>query len=359
MLNNLFNRRSVPVVSGAVQALLQGLPQIHPFPETDQMGLVEGTRELALGLATPREQTFAVVGWISRNFTPDVPPGAPNDVYGWFATRTGGCGARSLLAVAMLDTLGIPARCIGFYDYSAATPGHVCVEAYYEGGWHLFDTMFGGFFLKDDGVLSWDEVMEAPLQAIRCIVPFPDGVYSREANDQTMHNVYTEDNLRAFRSYGVQNRDTVVVVYNQVDLSALPFSFGEENSSYDDLSIQGGQAPNLSAFTHLGLSAGGAYDINVQTEWEFINCIPGRTYYIEYHLYSANNYGTPFYALGKGAAIAQGAHYQTSPELVEQQPESWRIEFVPSGETCSVRIAYDFTDYYIGADIDFIVIGPA
>ncbi len=309
--------------------------------------IAEKTNELVEGLATDEERVVAIATWVAGHIT-----NLPNDYYetgaytndpmGWYISRHGLCGARACIAKQMLELAGYTAHVYNMYDFPVACTGHSNVEVYYEGGWHFLDVTYAGYFKTSEGILSFEQVLADPQNALAHMVVIPDTIdwsvneqgSTRVDNEERMHNTYTMESLQNCRSYGWVLWDNPITVYPAVAAADLPLRLGDEDGDYTALQ---GFTTGLSGYLAYTL---GGISPNIHTEWEFTGCTPGETYAIEYHLYAAyseEEYATCT-AVATGAEILSGGVYTPSAALVAGTPETWRIEFVAEQEDCTVRI---------------------
>lgn len=362
-----------------LDAVLQQNAQMIDYLEESQKilygvnsSLMATTVDMLLaGLESDKEKVLAVVSWVAANISNrPLDEYVSGNIFGWYGTRSGLCAERSYIAVEMLKLHNIYVRHMRLYDFPDATDGHSAIEAYYNDRWHYFDVTYAGYFEVDGVVLSFEEIMGNPARALAGMVVLEQTIdrsgYDENGmstndyinNAQRMREVYSMAALSGFRSYGLLSRNSIVPICPQFSLTVAPLVIGAADASDADVESEGRQAM-LSANLHYALSRPTPDPYNLQTEWNFTDCTPGTTYYIEYTAYGATDAGLAYYVIAEGANVTTGGTYETSQDLVDGQAEVWRIEFVPESPECSLRIGFDFTDLGVGAWVDCISVGSA
>lgn len=130
------------------------------FLDLESLAVRRLARDLAAGRATPRERAVAAHDWVSRNVRFGFRPA----FYGMRASevlraRTGFCNTQSTTLIALLRSMGVPARA-HFVDISAEVLGgvldpgtpyvdHSFTEVWLEGRWRRTDA-----YIVDPPLLS-------------------------------------------------------------------------------------------------------------------------------------------------------------------------------------------------------------
>jgi hypothetical protein len=238
--------------------------------------------ELTYGIQTDQDKCIAIASWVCENISSRqgkllTLPEFDNE-YTWYAERTGLCGARSKLFVKMLEFLNIPAQTIDMYDFPDARIGHVAAQAWYEGKWHFFDvTWWGGYFLNGSDIMNFEKILENPKRALENMVVFPNGLdrYSdsdskdeafpeKISNEQRMAICYNLDSLTNFSSYVAINGRDVVEFYPKVDLSGVPYKWGEIDGTVEDVRAEALET-GASQFIAFGLGE----HFPIKANWQF------------------------------------------------------------------------------------------
>lgn len=321
--------------------------------------------EIVKGAENDQDKCIRIAEWIASNISNREPLG--QDEYGWYAYRTGLCGSRARLFVEMLKYQHIPARVFNIYNFGKVGGGHSCAQAFYNEKWHFFDVTYAGVFMKDNNVLSWEEIVSNPKEAMESLVVFEDTLdrngsieddtVNRKSvnNNERMHTVYSEDILTNTRSYGFLKYTDVKTLYplidwNEVDEDAL--LIGHLNNNCNDVCVDG---VDKKISERLGVSLGTSTD-TFHTTWEFKNCTPDEVYSIKYYIYDASDPGIVLWARTEDAKLLSGGTFAYDESLAKGNPGIWEIKFIPNQSECSISVGYDFRDEYKLLFVDMIEI---
>jgi len=157
---------------------------------------------LAQGSRTVQEAVTSIFNWIVDNFTYDAGRGTPQDGRSVFYSKRGSCVGYTNLAIAMLRSLGIPAR----YAHGYLPPGydwgiskkywgvqisgggyHAWVEVYYpDTGWCFSDLLHSKNFVDPFHVLRYTDGVNLNPRNIR------GG--SLDVEDATTFTIFQEEN---------------------------------------------------------------------------------------------------------------------------------------------------------------------
>jgi hypothetical protein len=175
-------------------------------PEKDipvnEGGILSQARALTQGSRTVQEAVTVIFNWIVDNFTYDAGRGTPQDGRSAFYSKRGSCVGYTNLAIAMLRSLGIPAR----YAHGYLPPGydwgiskkywgvqisgggyHAWVEVYYPDlGWCFSDLLHSKNFVDPFHVLRYTDGINLNPRNIR------GG--SLDVEDATTFTIFQEDN---------------------------------------------------------------------------------------------------------------------------------------------------------------------
>ena len=315
------------------------------------------------GEMNEEQKVLAICQWVSENISNreyewDKLASVYNDAYGWLASRSGLCGARAQIATEMLKYINVDAYQINLYDFPDASLGHSCIEAYWDDKWHYIDVTWAGYFTSQGEILSFDEILRDPqvaIEGMKIWEPKLDSLY-----DSLMKKYYTIENLQGFRSYGKKDKKTVVFVYPKVDMGENSIiKIGEIDGSSEDVRTDGMKF-NMSQYLPYGLSQPST-DVNIQTEWAFVNCEKDVPYYIKYNIYSSGNIGpAKFYVESENAEVTEGKEFEIPTsykgEIIDNFNGEIVIKFIPEQSHCVIRIRFDNTEVGCGADIDSIIL---
>ena len=318
--------------------------------------LAEKVEEICAGKNSDEEKAIAAAQWICENISNREYDYLTNNVqhntFGWFATRSGLCNSRAGIFVDMMGFLNLDARIMNLYDFPLAQGGHSAAEVYYDGTWHFLDPTYGGYFKNQDGeIMSLEEMHQNPEEAIAGMVVF-EGTLDKVDNYERMSYNYTVESLESICSYAPMSRSETAVVYPVVDMGLNEvWQIGELDDSDEDVRVDGLEL-NLSSYLNFGLAAP-YIEADVQTEWGFINCDAGKTYYLEYYYYGGKT--GEFQAVGDKVRIVEGDTLKIE-ETDESENRVWRIGFIPDAAECTIRIGHDYMENSAGANIDRICI---
>ncbi len=309
--------------------------------------------EIVRGAENDQDKCIRIAKWIASNISNREPLG--KDEYGWYAYRSGLCGARSRLFVEMLKYQHIPSRVFNMYNYGKIGGEHSCAQVYYSGKWHFFDVTYAGIFVKNNDVLSWEEIISAPKEAMKNMVVFEDTLDRWRAvnddpvnrknvnNNERMHIAYSEENLKNAKSYGFYKYNDVKILYPLINWSVIDndkISIGSIDKDFNDVNNDDIQK-KISA--QLGVALGTGRD-TFHTTWKFKNCIPGKAYSIKYSIYKSNDPDIAFWAKSEEAKLVSGGTFISSKSLVNGDIHIWEIRFIPTNTECSISVGYEFRD---------------
>ena len=175
-------------------------------PEKDipvnEGNILSQARALTQGSRTVQEAVTVIFNWIVDNFTYDAGRGTPQDGRSAFYSKRGSCVGYTNLAIAMLRSLGIPAR----YAHGYLPPGydwgiskkywgvqisgggyHAWVEVYYSDvGWCFSDLLHSKNFVDPFHVLRYTDGINLNPRNIR------GG--SLDVEDATTFTIFQEEN---------------------------------------------------------------------------------------------------------------------------------------------------------------------
>jgi len=315
------------------------------------------TEDITSDADTDQERCLQIARWIATHITNrrNVSGGATR----YFSIRAGLCSARSHLFVTMASLLNIPARIYNIYNFGRVGGGHTCVQAYYDGQWHFFDPTYGGVFVRDGKVLSWEEIQALGGAALQHLQVFqgtrdfsgalggcpveqvaPEQL-SRVKNTERMSQVYTAETIRNARSHGFYRQPDVKTLYPVVDLASIEngLHIGKIDGQSNDVE-QEGRSRQLTE--RLSVALGNRVD-TFHITWVFKNGGPGTEYAIDYYLHNAYKADVTFWAKAEGAEILEGQTFTTDQPLVEGTSRRWRIRFRcnDADGTCRITLGYD------------------
>jgi len=175
-------------------------------PEKDipvnEGNILSQAEALAQGSRTVQEAVTSIFNWIVDNFTYDAGRGTPQDGRSVFYSKRGSCVGYTNLSIAMLRSLGIPAR----YAHGYLPPGydwgiskkywgvqisgggyHAWVEVYYpDVGWCFSDLLHSKNFVDPFHVLRYTDGVNLNPRNIR------GG--SLDVEDATTFTIFQEEN---------------------------------------------------------------------------------------------------------------------------------------------------------------------
>ena len=297
---------------------------------------------------TDQERALAVARWISSS----IPNKAPARTMEGFATRTGLCGTRSNIFVKAMEGLYIPAQNFNMYNFGGVGGGHSCVQAFYGGKWHFFDVTYAGCFIKNGDVLSWEEIVDNPEEALRYLVVFPKTL-DRSApyrehvdNEKRMRFVYTPQAIRGSAEQAGPTRESLKIFTIKVDAAALPLVVGDEDDDATDVQKIGLER-QLSGRLQDTLNSKVDF---FHVRWRLNNLTAGKGYRLTYTLLEPRKEKMAYWAKITGAKITAGEVY-TGPA-----PGAWTIEFTAQSPEASILCGYDSRELGLGPEIDRITI---
>lgn len=322
--------------------------------------MTDKVEEICAGKNSAEDKMLAICEWICANISNREyeyeENNVKNDVFSWFATRSGLCNARANICVEMAGYLNLEAHVMNLYDFPNAQSGHSTAEVYYDGKWHFFDPTNGGYFRDKDGeIMSLEEMRAKPKEAMDGMV-----VFEKTLDDSTdgynferMNWYYSEESLGSMRSYAIKGREYETIVYPTVDMKkTTALSIGEIDNNDEDVRVEG-MEQDLSQFLAFAL-AKPSYGGNIQTKWELKNC-ENKKYYLKYYFYGGET--GELRVIGENAEIVSNELLNIENTADESGNGIWEIEFVPSDEACNIWITHDYMEAGVGAFIDKIELG--
>jgi hypothetical protein len=168
----------------------------------NEANILSQARALTQGSRTVHEAVTVIFNWIVDNFTYDAGRGTPQDGRSVFYSKRGSCVGYTNLSIAMLRSLGIPAR----YAHGYLPPGydwgiskkywgvqisgggyHAWVEVYYpDVGWCFSDLLHSKNFVDPFHVLRYTDGINLNPRNIR------GG--SLDVEDATTFTIFQEEN---------------------------------------------------------------------------------------------------------------------------------------------------------------------
>lgn len=322
--------------------------------------LAEKVERITAGVKDDQERCLRVARWVAANINNRS---NRDNTWSAFADRAGYCSMRAQLFCRMLAYLSIDARVFSMYNFGGPGGGHSCAQAYYHGAWHFFDVTYAGVFMKNGVVLSWDQIMADPEDAVRHLVVFSEtldrhgnadeelSTRRRADNRSRMAEVYTVATLKAAKTYGFWRRLPVKVLQARVDCAKLarPLVIGGQ-----------GRRQTTSQGIKLGLSEYLGYSLLIDQDyfhirWNFVNCPPGRPLVVRYRLGRVRGDGLAYWARAEGGEVVEGARREIG--LWDRWlGGEWRVVLMPRGSQCSLTLGYDFRGFGTGVEVDGIEI---
>lgn len=328
--------------------------------------MAEKVEQLTANLTTPQEKTIAIGQWLCghlRNVSQFVPPSYGQDNMGRFALRMRLCGSRSWMLVRMLDYLGIYARPWNMYNFGGRPgAGHSCVQVFYDDSWHFIDPFYGGYFMKDGKILSWDKIKQiAETGDLRQYMVVwqrscdrsrggsqdPTEWTSLGVHDTWMQQAYRPENIRNTRSAGFYQFPDKTPLYATIRgelLEGKGLVIGKIDDEWQDvrkLGVDMGISERLHTLGNIG-----DYFTLI---YVFTGVKPGATYEIRL---------TPFKTRGveKGALFAVPTGLRIEEGKAYDGEGEWRIVFTPEMSNCSLLIDHTLTKLNRGMIVDQLVI---
>ena len=308
----------------------------------------EKIESIVQGCTTDQERVLAVARWISSSISNKD---AVGNTFGSFAARMGLCGGRSQIFLKAMDLFYIPAHGFNMYNFGGVGGGHSCAQAFYGDKWHFFDVTYAGVFIKNGDVLSWEEIVANPEEALRHLVVFPETLDrfssgKRVDNEKRMRSVYTPKAIAGSLEQSGPLRETLKILTINVDAASLPFVVGEKDGSAADVEKIGDErqlTEQLSRTLH-------TYFDFFHVRWRLNNLTAGKSYRLTYTLLEPRKEKMAYWAKITGAKITAGEVY-TGPA-----PGAWTIEFTAQSPEASILCGYDSRELGLGPEIDRITI---
>ena len=213
--------------------------------------LADKVEELVSGVESEQEQSIQIAQWIAANISNRY--AGDDGVLNSYAQRSGDSMVRSQLLIKMLSYRTIPASAFRLYDFDGVGGGYTCVQVYYDGQWHYFDVTNAGYFLRENTVLSWDQIIKDPETALGEMVIFDQTIdynldmytsalseRERIDNETRMRQIYSLENLSNARSYGfIGDLSNTHRIYPRIDWekSESEIRVGEIDDSEDDVEL--------------------------------------------------------------------------------------------------------------------------
>lgn len=170
-LSRLQSRATFPIPSQQVSFEMRSFLNPEKNIPVNEEGIAAGARKLVQNARTVPEAASAILDWIVDNFTYDAGPNTPQDGRSVFFSKRGSCVGYTNLAIAMLRSVGIPARYVhGYlppgYDWGISKKYwgvqisgggyHAWIEAYYPDiGWTFSDLLHSKNFVDPFHVLRY------------------------------------------------------------------------------------------------------------------------------------------------------------------------------------------------------------
>lgn len=322
-------------IDGAMSQLKSDLSQIRS--EMFHIMLAEKTERITGDAASDQEICIRIAQWLAGSLADRV--FKPVDYVNAFSQRYGDCGTRSSLFATMCGYKNILAKGMNFYNFGGTTQPHLAAMAYYNGGWHFFDPMLGGYFMRDGVVLSWGEILEDPAAAVACRTAFPWSL-DRENGERVdyakrMADYYSEEQIRACRSFGFY-RESPIILYPAVDCSRFPLKLANTITELNGYPTVFEEARGQDISANLTYAPGTILDrFNVQ--WEFSNAEPGADYFIKMYGERGTHENLQFSATADGADIIDGAE-----QTFGTGTTNWRVHARAQRETFNVLLKYNY-----------------
>ncbi len=172
-LSPLNSRVPFPIPSQQLSSEVRSFLNPEKNIPVNEEGIAAQARRLVQNARTVPEAASAILNWIVDNFTYDAGPNTPQDGRSVFFTKRGSCVGYTNLAIAMLRSVGIPARYVhGYlppgYDWGISKKYwgvqisgggyHAWVEVYYPDiGWTFSDLLHSKNFVDPFHVLLYTD----------------------------------------------------------------------------------------------------------------------------------------------------------------------------------------------------------
>ncbi len=172
-LSPLNSRASFPIPSQQLSFEVRSFLNPEKNIPVNEEGIAAQAKRLVQNARTVPEAASAILNWIVDNFTYDAGPNTPQDGRSVFYNKRGSCVGYTNLAIAMLRSVGIPARYVhGYlppgYDWGISKKYwgvqisgggyHAWVEVYYPDiGWTFSDLLHSKNFVDPFHVLRYTD----------------------------------------------------------------------------------------------------------------------------------------------------------------------------------------------------------
>lgn len=172
-LSPLNSRVPFPIPSQQLSSEVRSFLNPEKNIPVNEEGIAAQAKRLVQNARTVPEAASAILNWIVDNFTYDAGPNTPQDGRSVFFTKRGSCVGYTNLAIAMLRSVGIPARYVhGYlppgYDWGISKKYwgvqisgggyHAWVEVYYPDiGWTFSDLLHSKNFVDPFHVLRYTD----------------------------------------------------------------------------------------------------------------------------------------------------------------------------------------------------------
>lgn len=195
------------------------------------LSLSQQVDEIIDGATSDREKALRLAKWVGTHWRNASTIELVNkshtskvDFTKW-VNRTGACASRVTFFVNMAEIAGLRVQRFSIYNFGKVGSGHSAAQVFWDDEWHYFDVTYSGYFLKDNDILSYEEMLTETDNLLDYLVPFPDfGEYYGNRwkpktwravnNKERMSRIYQPKYMRAGTSYGVVgSSDTVTLHY--------------------------------------------------------------------------------------------------------------------------------------------------
>jgi len=172
-LSPLNSRAAFPVPSQQLSSEVRSFLNPEKNIPVNEDAIAAQARRLVQSARTVPEAASAILNWIVDNFTYDAGPNTPQDGRSVFFSKRGSCVGYSNLAIAMLRSVGVPARYVhGYlppgYDWGISKKYwgvqisgggyHAWVEVYYPDiGWTFSDLLHSKNFVDPFHILRYTD----------------------------------------------------------------------------------------------------------------------------------------------------------------------------------------------------------
>jgi len=172
-LSPLHSRAAFPISSQQLSFEVRSFLNPEKNIPVNEEGIAAGARKRVQNARTVPEAASAILNWIVDNFTYDAGPNTPQDGRSVFYSKRGSCVGYTNLAIAMLRSVGIPARYVhGYlppgYDWGISKKYwgvqisgggyHAWIEVYYpDVGWTFSDLLHSKNFVDPFHILRYTD----------------------------------------------------------------------------------------------------------------------------------------------------------------------------------------------------------